>query len=160
QGQPRDDRPREGGRRREGPEVERLRRLGHVAPRAPLVPGRIPEPAPRRHPLGLQLPDPRPRRTADHRRPRRPARLSGAARARGPRVAGPSNCEDGAVPEPLASPAAAAAAPIPSSASLDRVPYSRIRELGELALSMDGVLRLYFGESNLPTPRFIVEAAA
>src|SRR5207245_6838356 len=25
--------------------------------------------------------------------------------------------------------------------------------------SMDGVLRLYFGESSLPTPRFIVEAA-
>ena len=46
------------------------------------------------------------------------------------------------------------------AASLARVPYTRIRELGELALSMDGVLRLYFGESNLPTPAFIVEAAA
>jgi aspartate/methionine/tyrosine aminotransferase len=44
--------------------------------------------------------------------------------------------------------------------SLARVPYTSIRELGELALSMDGVLRLYFGESNLPTPKFIVDAAA
>jgi len=48
----------------------------------------------------------------------------------------------------------------PYASSLARVPYSRIRELGELALSMDGVLALYFGESNVPTPRFIVDAAA
>ncbi len=47
----------------------------------------------------------------------------------------------------------------PYAASLDNVPYTRIRELGELAMSMDGVLRLYFGESNLPTPKFIVDAA-
>jgi hypothetical protein len=47
----------------------------------------------------------------------------------------------------------------PYAASLARVPYTGIRELGELAMSMDGVLRLYFGESNLPTPGFIVEAA-
>lgn len=47
------------------------------------------------------------------------------------------------------------------------VPYSRIRELGELAMKMDSaetdpqqkVLRLYFGESNLPTPDFIKRAA-
>jgi aspartate aminotransferase len=43
--------------------------------------------------------------------------------------------------------------------SLRDVPYTRIRELGELAMSMDGVLRLYFGESNQPTPKFIVDAA-
>lgn len=43
--------------------------------------------------------------------------------------------------------------------SVERVPHSRIREIGEIALSMDGVLRLYFGESNLPTPAFIKEAA-
>ena len=43
--------------------------------------------------------------------------------------------------------------------SLEQVPYTRIREIGELAMSMDGVLRLYFGESNLPTPPFIVDAA-
>jgi aspartate aminotransferase len=47
----------------------------------------------------------------------------------------------------------------PYAASLAHVPYTGIRELGEIAMSMDGVLRLYFGESNLPTPRFIVEAA-
>jgi aspartate aminotransferase len=40
-----------------------------------------------------------------------------------------------------------------------RVPYSRIRELAEIAMRMDGVLRLYFGESNLPTPEFIKTAA-
>ena len=44
--------------------------------------------------------------------------------------------------------------------SLGGVSYSRIRELAELAMSMDGVLRLYFGESNLPTPQFIKDAAA
>jgi aspartate aminotransferase len=47
----------------------------------------------------------------------------------------------------------------PYAASLADVPYTRIRELGELAMSMDGVLRLYFGESSLPTPKFIVDAA-
>ncbi len=46
------------------------------------------------------------------------------------------------------------------SDSLARVPLSGIRELGNLALGMEGVLPLYFGESNLPTPPFIVEAAA
>jgi aspartate/methionine/tyrosine aminotransferase len=40
-----------------------------------------------------------------------------------------------------------------------RVPHSRIRELAELAMSRDNVLRLYFGESNLPTPDFIKRAA-
>jgi aspartate aminotransferase len=47
----------------------------------------------------------------------------------------------------------------PYATSLAHVPYTRIRELAELAMSMDGVLRLYFGESNLPTPKFIVDAA-
>jgi aspartate/methionine/tyrosine aminotransferase len=37
--------------------------------------------------------------------------------------------------------------------------HSRIRELAELAMGMPDVLRLYFGESNLPTPTFIKEAA-
>jgi aspartate/methionine/tyrosine aminotransferase len=40
-----------------------------------------------------------------------------------------------------------------------QVPYSRIRELAEIAMSMDGVLKLYFGESNLPTPEYIKSAA-
>jgi aspartate/methionine/tyrosine aminotransferase len=41
-----------------------------------------------------------------------------------------------------------------------QVPPSRIRELAEEAMKMDGVLKLYFGESNLPTPAFIKRAAA
>jgi len=41
-----------------------------------------------------------------------------------------------------------------------RVPYSRIRELADIAMRMDNVFRLYFGESNLPTPEFIKRAAA
>src|SRR5436305_12274908 len=39
------------------------------------------------------------------------------------------------------------------------VPASRIRELAEIAMGMEGVLKLYFGESDLPTPEFIQEAA-
>jgi len=39
------------------------------------------------------------------------------------------------------------------------VPYSRIRELAEAAMKMEGVVKLYFGESNLPTPDFIKQAA-
>ena len=46
------------------------------------------------------------------------------------------------------------------ASSIDSVPHSRIRELGEMAMSMEGVLRLYFGESNLPTPEYIKRAAA
>jgi aspartate aminotransferase len=48
-----------------------------------------------------------------------------------------------------------------------RVPHSRVRELAEIAMFMDSaarsqqgrVLRLYFGESNLPTPDYIKRAA-
>jgi aspartate aminotransferase len=40
------------------------------------------------------------------------------------------------------------------------VPGSRIRELADIAFGMEGVLRLYFGESNRPTPDFIKQAAA
>lgn len=43
--------------------------------------------------------------------------------------------------------------------SVQSVPHSRIRELAEIALRMDGVLRLYFGESNQPTPAYIKQAA-
>jgi aspartate/methionine/tyrosine aminotransferase len=43
--------------------------------------------------------------------------------------------------------------------SVENVPRSRIRELADVAMSMDGVLRLYFGESNLPTPDYIKQAA-
>ena len=49
---------------------------------------------------------------------------------------------------------------IPSiAASALRVSHSRIRELAEIAMSMDGVLKLYFGESNIPTPEYIKRAA-
>src|SRR5579885_3616557 len=44
--------------------------------------------------------------------------------------------------------------------SAARVPYSRIRELAEIAMRMEGVLPLYFGESTLPTPQYIKDAAA
>ncbi|MBZ5583445.1 MAG: pyridoxal phosphate-dependent aminotransferase [Acidobacteriia bacterium] len=43
--------------------------------------------------------------------------------------------------------------------SVQNVPGSRIRELADIAMSMEGVLRLYFGESNLPTPDYIKNAA-
>ncbi|MEZ5102533.1 MAG: pyridoxal phosphate-dependent aminotransferase [Thermoleophilia bacterium] len=44
--------------------------------------------------------------------------------------------------------------------SLDLVPGSRIRELADIAMALDGeVLKLYFGESNLPTPRLVKDAA-
>ena len=45
------------------------------------------------------------------------------------------------------------------ASSVENVPHSRIRELAEVAMGMDGVLRLYFGESNLPTPEYIKQAA-
>src|SRR5437588_4616500 len=45
------------------------------------------------------------------------------------------------------------------AASALNIPHSRIRELAELAMSMDGVYKLYFGESNLPTPDSIKRAA-
>src|SRR5215469_15838979 len=45
------------------------------------------------------------------------------------------------------------------ASSVENVPRSRIRELGEMAMKMDGVLRLFFGESNLPTPDYIKNAA-
>ena len=46
------------------------------------------------------------------------------------------------------------------SSSAQSVAHSRIRELAEIALTMDGVHKLFFGESNLPTPTFLKEAAA
>jgi aspartate/methionine/tyrosine aminotransferase len=40
-----------------------------------------------------------------------------------------------------------------------KVPQSRIRELADIAMKMDNVLKLYFGESNIPTPEYIKRAA-
>jgi len=48
---------------------------------------------------------------------------------------------------------------IPLAASLDRVMPSRIRELADIAFTMNDVLKLQFGESNIPTPQFIKDAA-
>ncbi len=45
------------------------------------------------------------------------------------------------------------------AASALAVPGSRVRELAEIAMGMDGVYRLYFGESDLPTPAFLKRAA-
>jgi aspartate aminotransferase len=45
------------------------------------------------------------------------------------------------------------------ASSARQVPQSRIRELAEMAMKMEGVLRLYFGESNTPTPEYIKAAA-
>ncbi len=38
------------------------------------------------------------------------------------------------------------------------VPYSRVRAIAEIAMTMEKVYPLYFGESNLPTPEFIKRA--
>ncbi len=43
--------------------------------------------------------------------------------------------------------------------SAQNVPQSRIRELADAAMKMEGVLKLYFGESNVPTPEYIKRAA-
>ena len=45
------------------------------------------------------------------------------------------------------------------SSSAAAVPRSQIRELAEIAMGMNGVLKLYFGESNVPTPDYIKRAA-
>ena len=45
------------------------------------------------------------------------------------------------------------------AASAAQVPQSRIREIANAAMRMDGVLKLYFGESNVPTPAYIKHAA-
>src|SRR5262249_39761034 len=66
QGQPRDDRPLEGGRRHQGPATERLRRLGDLAAGAPLLSHRLPEPAARPRALDVQLPHARPGLATDH----------------------------------------------------------------------------------------------
>jgi aspartate aminotransferase len=42
---------------------------------------------------------------------------------------------------------------------LSNVSPSRIRELADVAFGMDRVHRLHFGESDLPTPRYIVKVA-
>ena len=48
---------------------------------------------------------------------------------------------------------------IPVAPGLNRVPRSRIREIADVAFGMEGVLKLHFGESNMPTPRYLKDAA-
>ncbi|MBX3012480.1 MAG: pyridoxal phosphate-dependent aminotransferase [Caldilineaceae bacterium] len=43
--------------------------------------------------------------------------------------------------------------------SLNQIQPSRIRELANVAFTMEGVYRLQFGESNMPTPAYIKAAA-
>ena len=43
--------------------------------------------------------------------------------------------------------------------SLSSVAPSKIRELADIAFTMNGVLKLQFGESDMPTPQYIKEAA-
>jgi aspartate/methionine/tyrosine aminotransferase len=45
------------------------------------------------------------------------------------------------------------------AASALAVRHSRIREIAEIAMGMEDVIRLYFGESSLPTPDYIKRAA-
>src|SRR5262245_31744829 len=44
--------------------------------------------------------------------------------------------------------------------SLAEVQPSRIREIADVAFTMEGVLKLHFGEANRPTPAYIKAAAA
>ena len=48
---------------------------------------------------------------------------------------------------------------VPVAPSLNQIQPSRIRELANVAFTMDGVYKLQFGESNMPTPAYIKEAA-
>ena len=50
------------------------------------------------------------------------------------------------------------ASSIAIASSLAAIQPSRIRELADVAFGMEGVLKLHFGESNLPTPRLIQDA--
>lgn len=49
--------------------------------------------------------------------------------------------------------------PITTAPGLNKIQPSRIRELANVAFTMDGVYALHFGESNMPTPQYIKDAA-
>jgi hypothetical protein len=49
--------------------------------------------------------------------------------------------------------------PIQPASSLNRIQPSRIRALADVAFGMDGVFKLHFGESTMPTPAYIKAAA-
>ncbi len=48
---------------------------------------------------------------------------------------------------------------VPLAPSLTQIQPSRIRELADVAFGMEGVYKLHFGESNMPTPQYIKDAA-
>ena len=48
---------------------------------------------------------------------------------------------------------------IPLAQNLSTVAPSRIRELSDIAFTMDDVFKLHFGESDMPTPEYIKAAA-
>ena len=48
--------------------------------------------------------------------------------------------------------------PIPLAPSLDQIQPSRIRAIADVAFGMEGVYKLHFGESNMPTPPYIKDA--
>ncbi len=49
---------------------------------------------------------------------------------------------------------------VTTAPGLSAIQPSRIRELANVAFTMEGVYALHFGESNMPTPHYIKEAAA
>ncbi len=51
-------------------------------------------------------------------------------------------------------------APIGIRAQVERLPASKIREIANSSLGMEGLIPLWFGEPDLPTPDFITTAGA
>ncbi|HRW07288.1 MAG TPA: aminotransferase class I/II-fold pyridoxal phosphate-dependent enzyme, partial [Caldilineaceae bacterium] len=49
---------------------------------------------------------------------------------------------------------------ITTALGLNQIQPSRIRELANVAFTMEGIYALHFGESNMPTPQYIKDAAA
>ena len=43
---------------------------------------------------------------------------------------------------------------------IERLPTSKIREIANASLGLEGLIPLWFGESDLPTPDFIKKAGA
>ncbi len=74
--------------------------------------------------------------------------------------------DDGLPPSPAAQPTESGQQviqpmhPTPLAPSLAQITPSRIRAIADVAFGMGGVLKLHFGESNLPTPAYIKAAAA
>jgi len=64
------------------------------------------------------------------------------------------------MPPPASAPAPSpAAGPAGARLSVERLAGSRIREVANAAMGVEGVIALWFGEPDLPTPDFIRQAA-